>query len=331
MADMKGADSIAEQAPTWWAVALADEVKTGAPFAAFALDEPIVLFRDGEGQVRALEDRCPHRRVPLSLGKVTPQGWLQCGYHGWSFDGGSGRCTAIPSLRHGEKIPAVYGVFSYGAAEQDGLIHVSTARSPALPPPPRHVSPVSFFSGRTMIGLAAEEYISALLDGPQLLLRSAGIRIADIMVSDLRSTGDGWLMMERAAFWVGQVRFDGLVNSYELIFRLELNELTGEAWGSFVRPDGAVVARIHLCPTTATRGVTAILWRAFASDAGGSRSTMLRAASSLSIPPIVPRSSVDMAALAKLLVGPSDLWRTRDRQSNMHLFGEALNNGRARQ
>jgi len=45
---------------------------------------------------RVLEDSCPHRRAPLSLGYVQLDGSLACRYHGWAFDGKDGKCTAIP-------------------------------------------------------------------------------------------------------------------------------------------------------------------------------------------------------------------------------------------
>jgi phenylpropionate dioxygenase-like ring-hydroxylating dioxygenase large terminal subunit len=45
----------------------------------------LVLFRGANGEVGALEDRCPHRRMRLSLGKVVNHR-LQCAYHGWTFD-----------------------------------------------------------------------------------------------------------------------------------------------------------------------------------------------------------------------------------------------------
>ena len=48
--------------------------------------EPIVLFRDNVGEVGALIDRCPHRGVALSLGRVGSDGCLECPFHGWRFD-----------------------------------------------------------------------------------------------------------------------------------------------------------------------------------------------------------------------------------------------------
>jgi phenylpropionate dioxygenase-like ring-hydroxylating dioxygenase large terminal subunit len=61
------------------------------------MDLPLVLYRDREGTAHALVDRCPHRNVPLSLGRVHADGTLECGYHGWRFDG-AGRCHAVPAL-----------------------------------------------------------------------------------------------------------------------------------------------------------------------------------------------------------------------------------------
>ena len=57
--------------------------------------ERLVLFRDQQGEWHALRDSCPHRGAALSLGRVTPEGHLQCRYHGWCFSG-QGRCERIP-------------------------------------------------------------------------------------------------------------------------------------------------------------------------------------------------------------------------------------------
>ena len=49
------------------------------------LDEHIVMFRRSDGQIAALDDRCPHRLLPLSKGKRIGD-TVQCGYHGLTFD-----------------------------------------------------------------------------------------------------------------------------------------------------------------------------------------------------------------------------------------------------
>ncbi|NIB38707.1 Rieske 2Fe-2S domain-containing protein [Pseudomaricurvus alkylphenolicus] len=55
------------------------------PFRLRRLSENLVAFRDTEGRVGVLDERCPHRGVSLSLGRNEQCG-LRCIYHGWKFD-----------------------------------------------------------------------------------------------------------------------------------------------------------------------------------------------------------------------------------------------------
>ena len=48
--------------------------------------ERIAVYRGAGGAVHALEDRCAHRQVPLSMGVVEGDG-LRCCYHGWARTG----------------------------------------------------------------------------------------------------------------------------------------------------------------------------------------------------------------------------------------------------
>ena len=68
----------------WYAAAWDHEIGS-TPLARTILNEKVVLFRGADGGVIALEDRCCHRHVPLSHGKVTGN-FLQCAYHGLIFD-----------------------------------------------------------------------------------------------------------------------------------------------------------------------------------------------------------------------------------------------------
>jgi vanillate O-demethylase monooxygenase subunit len=77
------------------------------------LGEPVVMYRREDGTPVALEDRCCHRRAPLSKGKVIGDR-LQCGYHGFTFDA-SGACVAIPGQ---ERVPAGLGVRGYPLVER---------------------------------------------------------------------------------------------------------------------------------------------------------------------------------------------------------------------
>lgn len=49
------------------------------------------------GQWRAFVDECPHRKVPLSEGRVEKDGTLLCSYHGWRFEG-DGKLVDIPQI-----------------------------------------------------------------------------------------------------------------------------------------------------------------------------------------------------------------------------------------
>ncbi|MFL1551660.1 Rieske 2Fe-2S domain-containing protein [Pseudomonas sp. D47] len=77
----------------WWPVALSHELRN-TPLACQAHHLPLVLFRDENGRVAALPDRCPHRFAPLSAGKVR-DGQIECPYHGWRF-AANGRCARVP-------------------------------------------------------------------------------------------------------------------------------------------------------------------------------------------------------------------------------------------
>jgi phenylpropionate dioxygenase-like ring-hydroxylating dioxygenase large terminal subunit len=84
----------------------------------------LCLFRDGGGRVAAVVDRCPHRNVPLSLGRMR-DGLLECRYHGWRFDG-SGACRAVPGLCAGDGDVSRRGRAADGVpcVEQDGFVWV---------------------------------------------------------------------------------------------------------------------------------------------------------------------------------------------------------------
>jgi|GEM_PF-5762006 len=62
----------------------------------------IVLFRNKSGLCKAFIDFCPHRGVPLSIGKLLNDEII-CAYHGWHFDE-YGKCKKIPALCEESKI-----------------------------------------------------------------------------------------------------------------------------------------------------------------------------------------------------------------------------------
>jgi phenylpropionate dioxygenase-like ring-hydroxylating dioxygenase large terminal subunit len=77
----------------WWVAATRDEL-TDVPLARQLLGGRLVLARTDSGLL-ALDDRCPHRRAPLSAGRLVDEG-IECPYHGIRFNR-QGQCTLVPS------------------------------------------------------------------------------------------------------------------------------------------------------------------------------------------------------------------------------------------
>ncbi|AKT39040.1 aromatic ring-hydroxylating oxygenase subunit alpha [Chondromyces crocatus] len=116
-------------ANVWTPILPAREVRN-APVAAKLAGESLVLFRDAEGQIGALLDRCPHRGVALSLGEISEGGHLQCPFHGWSFRA-DGACAHIPFNPVGDEKLARYAALAVPAREVGGLVWVFTGQDAA--------------------------------------------------------------------------------------------------------------------------------------------------------------------------------------------------------
>lgn len=104
-----------------WFVACTARDLGREPRACVIQDTPLALFRDARGRPAALLDRCPHRNVPLSAGRVDG-GLLACGYHGWRF-AADGACRAIPGLA-GDADRKARRATAFAAVEQDGFVWV---------------------------------------------------------------------------------------------------------------------------------------------------------------------------------------------------------------
>jgi vanillate O-demethylase monooxygenase subunit len=114
----------------WYVAFWADDLNDGALHARRILNEPIVFFRSSAGDVVALEDTCPHRFAPLSLGKVTDGDRIACAYHGLQFDK-TGACVYNPHAD--KKIPNNANVRSYQVVEKYSLIWIWMGTSAGNP------------------------------------------------------------------------------------------------------------------------------------------------------------------------------------------------------
>jgi phenylpropionate dioxygenase-like ring-hydroxylating dioxygenase large terminal subunit len=152
----------------YWYVACASRELGSRPLARTILDVPLVLFRGAAGMPSALVDRCAHRNLPLSVGRVAG-GELECAYHGWRFDP-SGRCRHVPALvdvaeRKGRAVP------SYPVVEQQGYVWVyaeAGAAPETTPPLFPHLDAPGYGSARFEAEVEATLYatLENMLDVP---------------------------------------------------------------------------------------------------------------------------------------------------------------------
>ena len=99
----------------WYIGAFSREVSR-TPFARTLLGEPVVFYRAEAGPPVAVAGRCPHRRFPMERGTLSGDA-IQCGYHGWTFDGArGGACTHIPSQE--SYVPAGFAIRTYPVVEK---------------------------------------------------------------------------------------------------------------------------------------------------------------------------------------------------------------------
>ena len=245
-------------AEVWWAVARTEEVTSAKPINVDIGDQPVVLWRDHQRAVHALEDRCPHRRAPLSLGCVLGNGMIQCGYHGWTYDGATGHLKDIPYLKSDAKFPALYRAAAFAVAESGGFVRVCLDGKAAAPAPMTETFPLA---GSACVALDHEHYIAALFDNPALVLAIRGVRFTPYLMAELAEQ-DGRLVLERSCQWAGPKWPSPFISDFPITLRISTDPVTGES-DLLLRDDGFhPLLSATLAPVPAARGVTQVRWRA---------------------------------------------------------------------
>jgi phenylpropionate dioxygenase-like ring-hydroxylating dioxygenase large terminal subunit len=106
----------------WYAVLDSKEVPKGKLIGVTRLGEKLVFWRDEQGNSCDMFDKCAHRGVRLSAGKII-HGEVQCPFHGLQYDH-TGKCTIIPSRGKVAEIPSNFKVHSYPIREAHGFIWI---------------------------------------------------------------------------------------------------------------------------------------------------------------------------------------------------------------
>lgn len=115
----------------WHPVLEAEELAPGCALPVMLMSEELTLYRGEDGRPHAIEGRCAHRGLVLSVGKIEGD-CLRCRYHGWKFDD-RGQCIEQPfepnSFANRIKIR------DYPVEEYFGLIwvYIGDSSPPALP------------------------------------------------------------------------------------------------------------------------------------------------------------------------------------------------------
>jgi nitrite reductase/ring-hydroxylating ferredoxin subunit len=124
-----------EVVPDHWYAVLEAKNLGKDPVQVRRLGEDLVLYRTASGAARCLVDRCPHRGVALSRGRVIGEE-IACGYHAFRFRS-DGVCTTVPCDGSDANIPSALRAQAFVAREAHGLIWVFWgAMQASLPPIP---------------------------------------------------------------------------------------------------------------------------------------------------------------------------------------------------
>ncbi len=102
---------------TWYVACASDEIDV-KPLGRTICNERVVFYRGLQGKVAALEDFCPHRGAPLSLGTVC-EGNLVCGYHGLTM-GCDGKTVSMP----GQRVRGFPAIRSFPVQERYGFVWI---------------------------------------------------------------------------------------------------------------------------------------------------------------------------------------------------------------
>jgi phenylpropionate dioxygenase-like ring-hydroxylating dioxygenase large terminal subunit len=121
----------------WLPVLVADELPEPdcVPVRLTVLGEKLVAFKDSNGRIGILDERCPHRLATLFWGRNEEAG-LRCVYHGWKLDV-EGNCVDIPNAPEGESFKDKVKAFAaYPAIERGGLVWAYMGPREVMPEPP---------------------------------------------------------------------------------------------------------------------------------------------------------------------------------------------------
>ncbi len=117
----------------WFPVATSQDIAENPVRAVRLLGENLTLYKDRQGRLGLIGQRCAHRSVDLKHG-IPEQDGLRCPYHGWMYDA-SGQCIDQPAEDPQHNFASRVQIPGYHVEELGGLIwgYIGPEPAPLLP------------------------------------------------------------------------------------------------------------------------------------------------------------------------------------------------------
>lgn len=254
----------------WHPVALEADVPIDGPLGVRLLGERWVLARL-DGELVAMQDRCPHRFVPLSAGRIVDDE-LECAYHGYRF-GPDGKVTTIPALSPDVPIPPKACVQTANVTVRFGLVWLCLVDEPLddLLDDGAYVDPINdtFFAGpfttRVSAGILADNFLDA---AHFPFLHAATFGGSDPGTPSLSVHRDGWRLHQLDTQVVDGAHIETAVTSaavyevatpFSVLLRIDRPDGSDHIW-SFACPvadDTTIWFMVHAYPLAGDEGLIA--------------------------------------------------------------------------
>ena len=131
----------------WYVILESKELKKRKPLKVRRFSEYLALWRDESNNVCCIADKCCHRGVSLSCGRII-NGKLECPFHGFIYDK-SGEVRTIPANGKSSPVPEVMKVRAYKTFEAYGLIWLWWGDDDKMTPEPFFFKELEHFSYST--------------------------------------------------------------------------------------------------------------------------------------------------------------------------------------
>jgi phthalate 4,5-dioxygenase oxygenase subunit len=111
------------------------------PVRLTLMGESLVVWRDADGRLGALEEHCAHRQASLYFGRNESREsrdgncGLRCVYHGWKYDI-EGRCIDMPNEPAKSRFKDHIRIKAYPVAERGDIVWIYLGPGDAIPPLP---------------------------------------------------------------------------------------------------------------------------------------------------------------------------------------------------